>query len=343
MLALRKTAPAINGITLDDIAQPDVPPPGYARIKVGKAGICGTDLAIYNWAPFLHSMKIPVVLGHEVAGEVEAVGVGVTRVKVGDIVSVESHIACGTCSTCLRGFTHVCDNTRYPGIHIDGGFARYTNLPEQILWPVRSDVPLEIAAMLEPFGIAVHAAMAGSGVSGVNVVVAGCGPIGLMTVMVCRALGANRIVATDRNAMRLREALKCGANVAINVDEAEPLPQLRKALPNGAEVFIDFSAAAASLTLATDSVAGGGEIRLLAAPPTPIQINLERWLHRGVTVHGIHGRRLYTTWVSATRLIEEGRVDLKPLISHTFPLKEAMLGFEKALAGRTLKVLIDPA
>ena len=112
-------------------------------------------------------------------------------------------------------------NTRYPGIHIDGGFAAYTNLPEQILWVVDRGVPADIAAMFEPFGIAVHAAMDGTGVAGMNVVIAGCGPIGLMTIMAARALGANTIVATDRNAMRLGEAAKCGADFCINVDAGD--------------------------------------------------------------------------------------------------------------------------
>ena len=115
MLALRKVERVVDGLSLDEIEAPGSPPPGYAKIKVNKAGICGTDLAIFNWAPFLRHMKVPIVLGHEISGIVDAVGEGVTRVKVGDFVSVESHIPCGRCYNCLRGFTHVCENTRYPG------------------------------------------------------------------------------------------------------------------------------------------------------------------------------------------------------------------------------------
>ena len=131
MLALRKVERVVDGLSLDEIEVPGSPPPGCAKIKVNNAGICGTDLAVFNWAPFLRHMKVPIVLGHEISGIVDAVGKGVTRVKVGDFVSVESHIWCGRCYNCLRGFTHVCENTRYPGIHIDGGFAAFTNLPEQ--------------------------------------------------------------------------------------------------------------------------------------------------------------------------------------------------------------------
>jgi threonine 3-dehydrogenase len=343
MLALRKVERAVDGLSLDEIESPGPPPPGYAKIKVNKVGICGTDLAIFNWVPFLRHMKVPIVLGHEISGIVEAVGDGVDRVKVGDFVSVESHIPCGRCYNCLRGFSHVCENTRYPGIHIDGGFAAYTNLPEQILWVVDRDVPADIAAMFEPFGIAVHAAMDGIGVAGMNVVIAGCGPIGLMTIMAARALGANTIVATDRNTMRLGEAAKCGANFCINVDVGDLKTEILHALPNGPDVFLDFSAAAESIQTASDVVAGGGEIRLIGSPAGTIELNIERWLHRGLTVRGLHGRRLFATWVHAMRLVKDRRVDLKPLISHVLPLKEARYGFGEALAGRTLKVLIDPA
>ena len=343
MLALRKVERAVDGLSLDEIDAPGAPPSGYAKIKVNKAGICGTDLAIFNWLPFLRHMKVPVVLGHEISGVVEAVGEGVSRVKVGDCVSVESHIPCGKCYACLRGFSHVCENTRYPGIHIDGGFAAYTNLPEEILWVVDRDVPAEIAAMFEPFGVAVHAAMDGIGVAGMNVVVAGCGPIGLMTVMAARALGANTIIATDRNAMRLAEAAKCGADFCINVDEGDLRNRIIQALPNGVDVFVDFSGATESIQLGSDVVAGGGEIRLVAAPAGTIELDIERWLHRGLTVRGLHGRRLYATWVHAMRLVKDRRVDLKPLISHVLPLNEARFGFREALAGRALKILIDPA
>jgi threonine 3-dehydrogenase len=342
MLALRKVERVVDGLSLDEIEAPGPPPPGYAKIKVDKAGICGTDLAIFNWAPFLRHMKVPIVLGHEISGTVDAVGDGVTRVKVGDFVSVESHIPCGRCYNCLRGFTHVCENTRYPGIHIDGGFAAFTNLPEQILWVVDRGVPADIAAMFEPFGIAVHAAMDGTGVAGMNVVIAGCGPIGLMTIMAARALGANTIVATDRNTMRLGEAEKCGADFCIDVDAGDLKTQILQALPNGPDVFLDFSAAAESIQVAGDVVAGGGEIRLIGSPAGTINLNIERWLHRGLTVRGLHGRRLFATWVHAMRLVNDRRVDLKRLISHVLPLDEARHGFAEALAGRSLKVLIDP-
>jgi threonine 3-dehydrogenase len=343
MLALRKVRAGVGGLSIDEIEPPPDPGFGEARVRVSVAGICGTDLAIHNWVPFLQHMKLPVVLGHEIAGVVEAIGPGVTRAKPGDLVAVESHIPCGRCYACLRGCSHVCTNTRYPGIHIDGGFARYTLLPEQILWVLDPETPHETAAMFEPLGVAVHAVMDGNGVSGMNVVIAGCGPIGLMAAMAARALGASRIVATDKNRMRLAQAKNFGADETINVDEQDARSAILRATnDNGPDAFIDFSAAGDSIQLATDVIAAGGEIRLAAAPSGPIQLDVEKWMHRGVTVRGLHGRKLFTSWVHAARLVQSGSVDLRPLVSHVLPLHEALHGFEEALAGRTLKVLLTP-
>jgi len=343
MLALRKVRPGVGGLSLDEIDVPPEPGFGEARVRVSATGICGTDLAIYNWLPFLRHMTLPVVLGHEISGVVESVGTGVTRVKPGDVVAVESHIPCGRCYTCMRGYSHVCPNTRYPGIHIDGGFSRYTVLPEQILWVVDPALPHEIVAMFEPFGVAVHAVMEGTGVSGLNVVIAGCGPIGLMTVLAARALGGGRIIVTDKNAMRLTQAKNLGADDAVNVAEEDARASILHATDdNGPDVFIDFSAAPDSIQLATDVIAAGGEIRLAAAPDSTLQLDVEKWLHRGVTVRGLHGRRLFTSWIHAERLVRSRQVDLRPLVSHVLPLREAMRGFQEALAGNALKVLITP-
>jgi threonine 3-dehydrogenase len=197
--------------------------------------------------------------------------------------------------------------------------------------------------MIEPFGVAVHAVMEGSGVSGLNVAIAGCGPIGLMAVKAARALGASRIIALDKNPMRLTQAKDFGADETIEVTEQDARSFIAHATDdNGPDVFIDFSGSADSIRLATDVITAGGEIRLAAAPGDALSLDVEKWLHRGVTVRGLHGRRLFASWVHAMRLVRSGQVNLRPLISHMLPLQDAVRGFEEALAGRTLKVLIKP-
>ena len=143
--------------------------------------------------------------------------------------------------------------------------------------------------------------------------------------------------------MRLAQAREFGADESINVDDQDARAALLHATDgNGPDVFIDFSAAADSVQLATDIITAGGEIRLAAAPGNAIPLDVEKWLHRGVTIRGLHGRRLFASWVHATRLVRSRQVNLRPLISHILPLQDAPRGFDEALAGLTLKVLIKP-
>lgn len=342
MLALRKVRAEEGGISVDRIELPE-PGPGEVRVKVAAAGICGTDLHIYNWRPAYHFIHVPIVMGHEAAGSIDAIGDGVDSSKLGQRVSLESHIPCNACPTCRTGNSHVCGFTRYPGLHLNGGFASHVVVPAQIAIPIGTNISIEAAAMLEPFGIAVHATQIGGGISGKNVLITGCGPIGLMCVLAARALGANRIAATDINAHRLNHALKCGADRVVNVQE-ENLTAVTKHDTNsqGYEVVIDSSGAVDALRTAGEVVARGGQIRLVGIPNVDVPVNMKQWMNKGVTVIGLHGRRLHEDWITALRLVETRKVDLMPLISHDMGLRESPKGFEEALAGRAIKVLVRP-
>lgn len=342
MLAVRKIAAVKGGVSIDEIPLP-VPGPGEVGIRVKAAGLCGTDLHLYNWIPAFHHLKVPFVLGHEVGGVVHSVGTGVSRVKPGDWVSLESHISCGTCYACLNDRAHLCENTLYPGVHINGGFASYVSVPEKIVWKTGPAISHEIAAMLEPFGIGVHASLEGTGVAGLNVVVAGCGPIGLMNIIAARAFGANKIIATDINMKRLAVAAKIGADCVIDVSKSDPLSTIRDVTNGrGADVYLEYSGAPASIALAGQAIARGGEIRLVGVPTGDVSIGLKKWINVGAVVRGIHGRRLFSSWLRSIDLIESGKVDLKPLISHVMPLKDALRGFDEAIAGQAVKVLFVP-
>lgn len=344
MLALRKSQPGLGGLSLDQVDEPNTPAPGQVLVRVLNAGICGTDLHIYKWAPFAQRMKLPTVLGHEMCGVVESIGPGVTKVRPGMRVGVESHVPCGNCYTCHRGWAHVCPNTRYPGVDFDGGFAARTLLPESILWPVPDTISTPVAAMMEPFGIGVHASMEGSGVSGQNVVIAGCGPIGLMNIAAARALGANRIIATDVNPLRLKMAETMGADCVVDVSREDARRVVRELTGgNGADVVIEYSGHIDSLAMAGDLVCNGGELRLVGVPEGKSSLDLENWLFKGIIVRALHGRRLFSSWETATRLLAEHRVDIAPLVSHVLPLGDALEGFQACLTGKAVKVLFDPA
>lgn len=343
MLALRKVAPGPGGLALDDVTRRD-PGPGEVAVAVDAAGICGTDMHIYRGAPFAARMQLPTVLGHEIAGRVEALGAGVTGLRVGERVAVESHIPCGQCRICRTHRAHICPHTRYPGVDIDGGFAALAVLPAEIVIPLPAGIEPRIAALFEPFGIAVHASLEGSGVAGRHVLISGCGPIGLLNVIAARALGARRITATDINPRRLAAAVAAGADEAIDMS-ARTLAEVSNDVTGGAgfEVMIEYSGAASVLEQAAGCVEPGGELRILGVPEGGANVPFEQWLMRGLVVRGIHGRRLHETWDVAVELVHGGRVDLAPVISHELPLADGLHGFGLIERGEALKVLLDPS
>ena len=342
-MSLQKIAPEIGGIALRE-TDPREPGPGEVSIRVGAAGICGTDMQIYNWAPRMaRRMALPRVLGHEVSGTVEAVGPGVEGIAAGDRVSLESHIFCGRCRPCRLGRAHLCENTRYPGIDIDGAFAEYLTVPASIAWVNPPELAHETAAMLEPFGIAVHACLAGAGVSGLTVLVNGCGPIGLMAVATARALGAARVIACDLNPLRLRAALTMGADRAVDGGD-EDLPRIVGDMTGGtgADVGIEFSGSEAGFNAVFQALAKGGDFRLVGAPPAAIPVDFTWWLLKCPAMYNIHGRLIWQTWQRAAELLAAGAVDLAPVRSHTLPLSEAPRGFELIRDGEALKPVLVP-
>lgn len=343
MLALCKTEPEVGGVEVRDWEPRDAGP-GEIRLKVGAAGICGTDMQIYNWAPRMaRRMALPRVLGHEVSGVVDQTGEGVTNVAIGDHVSLESHIYCGTCRPCRLGRAHLCNATRYPGIDIDGAFADYVTVPSIIAWKNPADLAHETAAMLEPFGIAVHACLEGAGVSGQTVLINGCGPIGLMAVAVARALGASRVIAADLNPVRLATAETMGADRALKADETDVAAAVRDMTGGeGADVGIEFSGSEAGFATVFDSLCKGGDFRLVGAPPKAIPVDFTWWLLKCPRMINIHGRRIWDTWQHATELVYNGAVDLKPIQSHILPLSEAAEGFELIRRGEAVKPLLVP-
>jgi threonine 3-dehydrogenase len=343
MLAVCKVAPEEGGIEILR-KDPVDPGPGEMLLKVAVAGICGTDMQIYKWAPRMaRRMQLPRTLGHEVSGTVEAIGPGVDGVKPGMRVALESHIYCGVCRPCRLGNAHLCTATAYPGIDIDGAFASYVTVPARIAWELPPGMGFETAAMMEPFGIAVHAALAGGGVSGRSVLVNGCGPIGLMCVAACRALGALTVIAADMNRLRLKTAGTMGADLCVDASEhsaAEAALEVTEG--NGVDVAIEFSGSEAGFNTAFEALAKGGDFRLVGAPPSAIPVDFTRWLLKCPEMQNIHGRRIWDTWQRASELVAQGAVDLDPIRSHVLPMSEARRGFELILAGEAVKPLLIP-
>jgi threonine 3-dehydrogenase len=344
MLSLIKSAPTPGALEIRDQIQPAAPERDEILVRVAACGICGTDLHIHRWVPWAaQRITVPRILGHEIAGTVATVGPGVEYPKPGDSVSIESHIWCGRCYQCHTDRPHLCANLTYPGIDRDGGLAEYVVVPARTAWV--HDPPLEsgIAAMFEPFALAVHACSAGVGVCGQNVLVTGCGPIGLMCVSAARAMGATSVIATDISPVRLNLARTLGADRVIDVARED----LRAAVKDvckgrGADVVIECSGSESALASGFELVCAGGELRLVGAYSQAVSTELGRLLLKGVSIHAIHGRRIFSSWELASRLVQSGKVNLAPLISHTLPLSEGIRAFEMLEKGAAAKILIAP-
>jgi len=341
MLALNKIASAPGAVAVGQ-TDPREPWNDEVMIRVHASGLCGTDMQIYRGTGGIaRRVKPPMVLGHEACGKVVKVGAGVTRVAVGDVVSLESHIPCWTCKACRTGRAHVCMKTLYPGIDIPGTFAEYVTVPASICWINPPDVNMEHAALLEPLGIAVHASLEGSGVSGQVVVVNGCGPIGLMNVAAAKIFGAHKVIGIDPNAKRRGTAERLGADAVIDPTQGS-VPEQVRALTSGegADVVIEYTGNAEGVRNCFSMVAPLGQVRWCGTPYAPVEFDFALWRIGRPVITVINGRRIWETWEKAAPLVYEKRFDLDCIASHRLPLSEGLRAFELIEAGEAVKPLL---
>lgn len=342
MKAVVKPGPQ-PGLELTQRPIPEVGP-GEVLVKVRAASICGTDLHIYNWDAWAQSrIRPPVIVGHEVCGDVVARGAMVTEPQIGDFVSLESHVICNICQYCRTGRGHICENTRLIGVDRDGGFAEYITIAAQNAWKQPADLPVEIAALQENFGNAVHTAFAAD-VTAKKVLVTGCGPVGVMAIMVAKAAGARVIYASDVSDYRLNMARAAGADLALNPRRDDVVAMVRQATDGeGVDVLLEMSGAVTAIDQGFTLLKPGGEAALLGVSPGPFTFD---WNHhiifKGARVYGITGRRLWETWYQSRGLVRSGAVNLAPLITHRFKLEEYDKAFETMASGLSGKVVLFP-
>ncbi|SNB60431.1 L-threonine 3-dehydrogenase [Thermoflexus hugenholtzii] len=341
MRAVVKAAPG-PGLTM---AQRPIPTPGPGEILVNvkAASICGTDLHIYRWDPWAQGrIRPPLIIGHEFCGEVVETGPEVDGIRVGDFISAESHVVCGRCDMCRTGKGHLCRNTRILGVDRDGAFADFIVIPAENAWVNPPDLPLEVAVLLENFGNAVHTAFAVD-LRARKVLVTGCGPVGLMTIAVARAIGARMIIATDISPYRLELARRMGADHVLNPQEIDVVEAIRDLAGGEVDVLLEMSGAPSAIREGFAVLKPGGQAALLGLPPGPIEFDLANMvIFKGVTVHGIVGRRLWETWYEIRGLLNSGAVDLRPVVTHRFRLEEFDQAFATMASGRSGKVMLIP-
>jgi threonine 3-dehydrogenase len=328
------------GLWLTDVPEP-APGPGDVLVKVLRTGICGTDLHIRSWDAWARgAVRTPVVVGHEFVGEVVEVGRDVTTVAVGDRVSGEGHLVCGQCRNCLAGRRHLCRSTVGLGIGVDGAFAEYVALPAGNVWVHRVPVDLDVAAIFDPFGNAVHTALSFPLV-GEDVLITGAGPIGLMAAAVARHAGARNVVVTDVSEERLELARGLGVSLALNVARASIADGQRTlGLREGFDVGLEMSGRPSALREMIENMTHGGRIAILGLPAQEFAVDWSRVVTSMLTLKGVYGREMFETWYSMSVLLEGG-LDLSPLITGRYGYREHEAAFAEAAAGRGGKVVLD--
>jgi threonine 3-dehydrogenase len=347
MRAVLKTE-AGPGLEYSEQAPDPTPGDGEVVVQVEAASVCGSDLDLYEWTPMAQAMEptLPLVVGHEVGGVVVAVGRGVGRVSVGDRVALESHIFCGACSACRRGDAHNCERLRVLGFTWNGGFADYTCVPESVCVRVPESVSAETAAVLEPFGVAVHALQRAGleHVAGASVMVNGCGPIGIFILELASVLGACSLVGVEPNAYRRGLAERVGATL-LDPRAGDVAAQCEAlGLPGGGfDLAFEVSGARGMIGLLLEVVRREGIAVAVGHPGEPTSIDVARFItKKGVQLRGIFGRRVWDTWDLAMKLVDSGRVDPSWLVTHRLGFAEVEDAME-LLRSEAGKVILRPA
>ena len=339
MKALVKSKPSC-GLWLEEVPEPEF---GIndVKVRVLRTGICGTDLHIYEWDDWAQStIRVPMVIGHEFVGEIVAVGSNVADFRVGELVSGEGHVVCGRCRNCLAGRRHLCAHTQGVGVNRSGAFAEYIVLPMSNIWKHSDGIDLDIAAIFDPFGNAVHTALTFP-VLGEDVLVTGAGPIGIMGAAVAKHAGARYVVITDVNPYRLELAAKVGVTMAIdprktNLQEVQQKLGMRE----GFDVGLEMSGNASAFRDMLANMSHGGKIALLGIPAGEMSIDWHHIIFNMLTVKGIYGREMYETWYKMTVMLQSG-LNIAPVITHHFSWREHEQAFAVMRTGNAGKVILD--
>ena len=342
MYALVKET-AAPGLTLKKVPVPECGP-NDVKIRIHKTSICGTDLHIYNWDEWSQNTIVPgTVIGHEYCGEIVEKGSEVVEYNVGQIVTGEGHITCGVCRNCREGRKHLCRNAKGVGVNRDGAFAEYLVIPKTNVVPVKisSTLTEDMVSSFDPLGNAVHTALTYDMV-GEDVLITGCGAIGMMGAAICRHVGARRIVVTDINDYRLNLCREITPSVITVNTMREDLKEVMKTIGmrEGFDVGLEMSGNAKALAQMIDNMNNGGNIALLGIMSKPPVVDLQKVVWNGLTIRGIYGRKVFDTWDKMIYMLESG-LDVRKVQTHRFDFRDYEKGFEVMNSGMSGKVVLD--
>jgi threonine 3-dehydrogenase len=339
MRALVKARPE-PGIWMEDRPIPEIGAEDVL-VKVRRTGICGTDIHIYNWDEWAQqTVPVPMVTGHEYAGEIVAVGSEVRTLRVGQRVSGEGHVVGMNSRASRAGKFHLDPDTKGIGVNLPGAFAEFVRIPAFNIIALPDSIDDEMGAILDPLGNAVHTALAFN-IVGEDVLVTGAGPIGIMAAAVARHVGARHVVITDMNPERLQLAAEVAEVVPVNI-ETESLREVmdRLGMKEGFDVGLEMSGAPAALEQMIDHMVMGGRIALLGVPARPFIFDLGKIVFRMITLRGIYGREMFETWHKMLAMLESG-LDVRKVITRRMPADAYEEAFRLAAAGERGKIVLD--
>ncbi|MDD2772960.1 MAG: L-threonine 3-dehydrogenase [Elusimicrobiales bacterium] len=329
-----------RGIWLEDVPKPQIGETDVL-IKIKKTAICGTDAHIYDWNDWAQkTIPVPMHVGHEFAGEVAELGASVRGLGIGQRVSGEGHIVCGHCRNCRAGQRHLCINTKGVGVTRPGCFAEYLAMPAENVFPLPDDISDDEAAIFDPFGNAVHTALSYDLV-GEDVLLTGAGPIGIMAAAVARHVGARHVVLTDISDYRLELARKLGVETVVD-SRRQTLEDVMKRIKmtEGFDVGMEMSGSPVAFNDMLRTVRMGGKIALLGILPDDTKISWSKMIFKGLRLKCIYGREMFETWYKMVALLQSG-LDIKPVITHRFPVKDYKEAFELMSSGKSGKIVLD--
>jgi len=329
MCGIVKEQKGVGLVYKTDLPIPQIGP-DEILIKVKAAALCGTDLHIYDWDAWSQlRVDPPVVIGHEIAGDIVEIGENVTDCKVGDRVSVESHIPCGECWFCKNDLAEICKNVKLFGVSVPGGFAEYAKVRSDCAFHLDDDISYEHACMFEPMGAGVHGVEAAH-VEGKTVLVSGCGPIGLTAITAAKVFGAKMVIACDLIDEKLVIAKEMGADIVLNSGKCSLPDEIKKLTDGiGVDAAIDITGSGAAINAALKSVRAAGRMVCVGLPSKEVTMDLtEDLIYREVEMTGISGRRIWGTWESFAKVMKDPRYKIERIIGHEFAMKD----FEKAIA-----------
>lgn len=328
------------GIWMDEVPVPEYGP-NDVLIKIHKTSICGTDIHIYNWDEWAQkTIPVPMVVGHEYVGTVEAFGENVHDVQIGELVSGEGHLVCGQCRHCRSGRGHLCPYTKGVGVNRPGCFAEYLVIPVTNIWHCDSKISKDVLSIFDPLGNAVHTALSYD-LLGEDVLITGAGPIGIMAAAVAKHAGARNIVITDLNPYRLELAKKVGVTRVVDVSKEKLSDIIHElGMVGGFDVGLEMSGSPKAFNDMIDVMYTGGKIALLGILPSSAAIDWTKVIFKGITIRGIYGRKMFETWYKMQAMIQGG-LDVSPVITHKFKIDDYKEAFEIMRSGNSGKVILD--